>query len=974
MADYNQQRHGDHASVNPEQQYASGSRWRHQESTKYAKHAGVNAPPGHNIRDANEHTDANDLANFLNQNRTDDAGPPGGAPANGNQGHVHPIIVDPSNMNVGNVQNDGAYASTQHELGDEPSTGGPKVITGQNVDHERDAYKYTPDWEGEARRAGQATDGREVRCGPLLNYRRMEENQWYGSVLMVTKGGRLNEQDQAFIPKLLLRKLGSRDPTSQLSRANAGQVAANQLVDKEGARNTGVSEIDGVLLYADTRNRFWRFTMQLEMEEMESHWDYEIPDLRFTSEGKRSNQRFWVPSVNESMRIMFHSCNGFSVGTDEKAWSGAALWNDVNRVHAEQPFHVMIGGGDQIYNDGIRVHGPLRPWTSISNPRKRRDYPFSEKLRKQCDDYYVANYIRWYSIEPFAAANGQIPQLNLWDDHDIIDGFGSYVKDFMECDVFRGIGGTAYKYYLLFQHHLSPPISTYTTDAPQTTVNDGSGVGADPEQTKDTYVLQEEEEHPCYVIGRTPGPYVAEHSRSIITRLGARIAFVGLDARTERTRHQVNYPETYQQIYDRVTSELAHAAQSNRPIQHLVVLLGIPIAYPRLTWLENILSSPLMAPIKFLNKRFGFAGGFINHFDGGVDLVDDLDDHYTAGTHKRERHELVKMLQDIAATYSVRVTILSGDVHLAAVGRFYSNAKLGISTEKDHRYMVNVVSSAIVNKPPPAAVANLLARRNKIHHLDAETDETLLKIFDKVPAKDGGASGSNKVTLPSRNWAMLTECSPNDPRNPTTQNYTGQNGTHVDNRHNNAVGGGQAHGQNLQNGEGVVPQSGVPQDGLAGAQHDDTACSRLGDGGNMTQIQHEHAASLRPHTAATGTTTQTVRKTQSSPAQRNENGIGHALDKKAGHRPLGPGEQDAGTINRAADSRQHGLAGDGALDVDIRVEQDQHNSAGHTTSYGMWIPRLDSGHREMEKVGRNWGKVFRHHHTENEKRRVAEGK
>ena len=102
-------------------------------------------------------------------------------------------------------------------------------------------------------------------------------------------------------------------------------------------------------------------------------------------------------------------------------------------------------------------------------------------------------------------------------------------------------------------------------------------------------------------------------------------------------------------IFDRITQELAKAAASDCPLQHLVVLLGIPIAYPRLTWLENIFSSPLMAPIKFLNKRFGLAGGFINKFDGGVDLLDDLDDHYTARTHKRERHELIKMLQDIAA-------------------------------------------------------------------------------------------------------------------------------------------------------------------------------------------------------------------------------------------------------------------------------------------------------------------------------------
>ncbi len=117
-------------------------------------------------------------------------------------------------------------------------------------------------------------------------------------------------------------------------------------------------------------------------------------------------------------------------------------------------------------------------------------------------------------------------------------------------------------------------------DAPQTTRNEGDGPGADPAQLKDAYVLQDEPEDPSYIIGKEPGPYVEERSRSIYARLGARIAFFGIDARTERTRHQINYPETYDLILGRVVRELSEAAATSRPIKHLVVLLGIPIAYP----------------------------------------------------------------------------------------------------------------------------------------------------------------------------------------------------------------------------------------------------------------------------------------------------------------------------------------------------------------------------------------------------------
>lgn len=172
--------------------------------------------------------------------------------------------------------------------------------------------------------------------------------------------------------------------------------------------------------------------------------------------------------------------------------------------------------------------------------------------------------------------------------------------------------------------------------------------------------------------------------------------------------------------------------------------------------------SPIIGPIKFLNKRFGVAGGLFNQFDGGVDLLDDLDDHYTAHQHKKERKALIHRLQEVAKKHSVRITILGGDVHLAAIGRFYSNPSLNIPAERDFRYMPNIVSSAITNKPPPQAVANLLAKRNKIHHLDHDTDETLLELFDRDPGEgEEGLSAktakANHATMPSRNYAIITE-------------------------------------------------------------------------------------------------------------------------------------------------------------------------------------------------------------------------
>ncbi|KAK4229525.1 hypothetical protein QBC38DRAFT_104450 [Podospora fimiseda] len=687
----------EHDERNP---HASASQWRHSESSAYAKfereraaHSLHGHGHGHPVaREADAQGGVGDLANFLNKSR-----------------------IETSEMSA-----NGRPTSMRFK----------PVMAGAE-----EARAVVQDADGAAEHAGSPVsgtppDGKEIACGPLINYRRMEGSKWIGSVLVVTVGG---GRTQPIVPHLNLRK------------ANGGN-------------NSGI-DIQGYCLYSDPRNTFWRFDLEVEMEQSETQWEYSLPELRFASKTKPQVNSFFVPAITESMRIMFHSCNGFSVGTDEDAYNGPCLWKDVLRRHKEAPFHVMVGGGDQIYNDGIRVSGPLSTWTGISNPKKRREYPFPETLREECDDYYLKNYIRWYSTEPFASANGQIPQLNIWDDHDIIDGFGSYVNDFMKCDVFRGIGGTAHKYYMLFQHHLAPPPSTYTSDAvPATTEEEGQGV--DPNQFQQAYVHPRITE-PGYINGPKPGPYVSEHSHNMFAKLGARIAFLGIDARTERTRHQVNYPETYDAIFSRLKEEFSAAASSGQPFKHLILLLGVPIAYPRLTWLENIFSSPFIAPIKLLNRRIGLGGSFFNSFDGSIDLLDDLDDHYTARTHKKERNCLIHRLQTLSAEFSIRVTILGGDVHLAALGRFYSNPSLNIPTENDYRYIANVVSSAIVNKPPPAAVANLLSRRNKIHHLDHETDETLIKLFDRDP-EDGVAKTAkhNNVTMPSRNFAMITENSP----------------------------------------------------------------------------------------------------------------------------------------------------------------------------------------------------------------------
>ncbi|KAK8072391.1 hypothetical protein PG996_005739 [Apiospora saccharicola] len=484
-------------------------------------------------------------------------------------------------------------------------------------------------------------------------------------------------------------------------------------IQVDGEKLGKYRDIRGFRLHKERGCTFWRFNIEVELREHQQRIAYRI--------NRGPSLGFWVPGRGQAMNIMFHSCNGFSASVNPDDFSGPdPMWRDVLNNHQTRPFHVMIGGGDQIYNDAImRETKHFQDWLMIKNPLHKHNAPFTPEMQDEVEEFYLERYSMWFSQGLFGLANSQIPMVNMYDDHDIIDGFGSYPDHFMKTPVFSGLGAVAFKYYMLFQHQ--------------------------------SLMEETEQTEPSWVLGCKPGPYIQELSRSLFMSLGSGMALLAVDARTERTRDEVVREDTWKKIVDRCYAEIAKGQT-----RHLLVLLGVPIAYPRLVWLENILTSRLMDPVKALGKA-GLLGNLLNNFDGGVEVLDDLDDHWTAKNHKEERKYVIEDLQDLAADKSVRVTILSGDVHLAAVGQFYSNPKLKLAKHKDFRYMPNIVSSAIVNTPPPDLMADILNKRNKVHHFDKETDEDMIPLF--TTGVDGKPR-NNKHLLPHRNWCSIREYIP----------------------------------------------------------------------------------------------------------------------------------------------------------------------------------------------------------------------
>lgn len=80
------------------------------------------------------------------------------------------------------------------------------------------------------------------------------------------------------------------------------------------------------------------------------------------------------------------------------------------------------------------------------------------------------------------------------------------------------------------------------------------------------------------------------------------------------------------------------------------------------------------------------------------------------------------------------------------------NKDLTAHPENDPRLIFNVISSAIVNAPPPDAMATLLNKRSGIHHFNQDTDEDIVPIFVKDV---DGSLRANHQFLNKRNWSDL---------------------------------------------------------------------------------------------------------------------------------------------------------------------------------------------------------------------------
>ena len=375
------------------------------------------------------------------------------------------------------------------------------------------------------------------------------------------------------------------------------------------------------------------------------------PYMRLESLDPRPPQNFFgsvsstrIPGHQSTLNMVFFSCNGLSHATGykitkpEKHKKPDVMWNQLTAYHLQDPIHLMIGGGDQIYNDEMWYHVPcLEKFMKLSR-NEMIEYVLDKdeiiEIRNFIFNYYCFHFSRHF----MKLIYHQVPFINVADDHDYFDGFGSYPSDLQQCPVFKMVGEITHLFFCLFQLHR---VNTHLSEA-------------------------------------------------FVCPIAPRLTLVGFDTRTQRTPNQVLPSNTLEKTLPEKLDQCSQTTVSV-PFNTLLVLFPIPLYYPNISWAPHLLRFlhkclyHKYTP-KFLRKLISSKIGVVFN---EIDLLDDAMDQMDSYNHRWERDQILKFFFQ---QRKEQVNFLCGDVHIPSLAY--------ISEPETGRKFNQITSSAIANAPP----------------------------------------------------------------------------------------------------------------------------------------------------------------------------------------------------------------------------------------------------------------------------------
>lgn len=493
---------------------------------------------------------------------------------------------------------------------------------------------------------------------------------------------------------------------------------------------------------------YLRYDLSCKQSKDEARVDYRI-------DGIDETWSFTVPGKNYAPRMAYVSCNGFSdpsgirklIKAENAVWADLLcnhdktvrpqgyqldkeqLWHEA-RTHEQgsQRFHLMLMGGDQIYFDSIWEElKPLKEWIGLSRA-EQLTYRVTADLDKKIESYYFDLYrSRWLSKDRAAWGSGgmsldaaqamaRMPTVMMWDDHDIFDGWGSYSVEMQRSPLFQRLFYHARRAFWVFQ--MQHAVDLLPELKPRTDVNVRSDdplfepIAWSQVLAADKLALPLLDQQPGFSFAHGCGP----------------VQILAADLRTERSHQQVMGPATWAMMQQWLAQVPVNTRKHpGTGCQHLLFMSSVPVVHPKLSLAEAFLDT------------FGS--------DHVLDSsADDLKDHWTNDEHEGERKRLIETLLKTAKDKDLRVTIVSGDVHVAAWGVTY---RKDVTPTDNWAQIQQLTSTAVVH---PSLVSVMERLFFQVLNTTAKSKQTL---DVNLTAEMMLFPGSNRYVMAARNWLAI---------------------------------------------------------------------------------------------------------------------------------------------------------------------------------------------------------------------------
>ncbi|QBF26920.1 alkaline phosphatase family protein [Pseudomonas tructae] len=152
---------------------------------------------------------------------------------------------------------------------------------------------------------------------------------------------------------------------------------------------------------------------------------------RRTEIGGDSPKSFITPAIApQTLTFGFYSCHD-PISAD----GSAGAWPLLHQQLIDQRAQFVIGGGDQMYVDTNKKNGFLDIWEWLKDNKQALLTQFKQgsSYDKPGIEKYLLNIYRWYyrvywNIPSLLEVYERFPQYMIWDDHEIMDGWGSLTK------------------------------------------------------------------------------------------------------------------------------------------------------------------------------------------------------------------------------------------------------------------------------------------------------------------------------------------------------------------------------------------------------------------------------------------------------------------------------------------------------------------------------------------------------------------